>query len=54
MSGLMDLTGKPVGTPLGAATSLVDRCTSLHAAISASPRCTIATRPARASSSIAA
>jgi len=33
MSGLMDLTGKPVGTPLGAATSLVDRYTSLHATI---------------------
>ena len=33
MSGLMDLTGKPVGKPLGAATSLVDRYTSLHATI---------------------
>jgi formyl-CoA transferase len=33
MSGLMSLTGKPVGTPLGAATSLVDRYTSLHATI---------------------
>src|ERR1700678_1967423 len=33
MSGLMDLTGRPVGTPLGAATSLVDRYTSLHATI---------------------
>src|ERR1700690_1407326 len=33
MSGLMDLPGKPVGTPLGAATSLVDRYTSLHATI---------------------
>src|SRR6185312_9316079 len=33
MSGLMDLTGKPVGQPLGAATSLVDRYTSLHATI---------------------
>src|SRR5947207_957805 len=33
MAGLMDLTGKPVGRPLGAATSLVDRYTSLHATI---------------------
>jgi formyl-CoA transferase len=33
MSGLMSLTGKPVGTPLGAATSLVDRYTALHATI---------------------
>ena len=33
MCGLMDLTGKPVGRPLGAATSLVDRYTSLHATI---------------------
>ena len=33
MSGLMSLTGNPVGTPLGAATSLVDRYTSLHATI---------------------
>jgi crotonobetainyl-CoA:carnitine CoA-transferase CaiB-like acyl-CoA transferase len=33
MSGLMDLTGKPVGTPLGAASSIVDRYTSLHATI---------------------
>jgi len=33
MSGLMTLTGAPVGTPLGAATSLVDRYTSLHATI---------------------
>ena len=33
MSGLMSLTGKPVGQPLGAATSLVDRYTSLHATI---------------------
>src|SRR5258707_2030675 len=37
MSGLMSLTGAPVGTPLGAATSLVDRYTSLHATI-----CTLA------------
>src|SRR6478752_6359251 len=33
MSGLMSLTGKPVGQPLGAATSLVDRYTALHATI---------------------
>jgi crotonobetainyl-CoA:carnitine CoA-transferase CaiB-like acyl-CoA transferase len=33
ISGLMSLTGKPVGQPLGAATSLVDRYTSLHATI---------------------
>jgi crotonobetainyl-CoA:carnitine CoA-transferase CaiB-like acyl-CoA transferase len=33
MSGLMSLTGAPVGTPLGAATSLGDRYTSLHAPI---------------------
>jgi crotonobetainyl-CoA:carnitine CoA-transferase CaiB-like acyl-CoA transferase len=33
MSGLMELTGKPVGTPLGAASSIVDRYTSLHATI---------------------
>jgi crotonobetainyl-CoA:carnitine CoA-transferase CaiB-like acyl-CoA transferase len=33
MSGLMSLTGAPVGAPLGAATSLVDRYTSLHATI---------------------
>jgi formyl-CoA transferase len=33
ISGLMSLTGAPVGTPLGAATSLVDRYTSLHATI---------------------
>src|SRR5207248_5036654 len=32
-SGLMSLTGAPVGQPLGAATSLVDRYTSLHATI---------------------
>src|ERR1700760_1716316 len=35
MSGLMSLTGAPVGTPLGAATSLVDRYTALHATIGA-------------------
>src|ERR1700730_18287930 len=33
MSGLMSLTGAPVGRPLGAATSLVDRYTSWHATI---------------------
>jgi crotonobetainyl-CoA:carnitine CoA-transferase CaiB-like acyl-CoA transferase len=33
MSGLMSLTGAPIGTPLGTATSLVDRYTSLHATI---------------------
>src|ERR1700731_1058011 len=33
MTGLMSLTGAPVGRPLGAATSLVDRYTSLHATI---------------------
>jgi crotonobetainyl-CoA:carnitine CoA-transferase CaiB-like acyl-CoA transferase len=33
MSGLMSLTGAPVGQPLGATTSLVDRYTSLHATI---------------------
>src|SRR3977135_1862607 len=33
MTGLMSLTGAPVGQPLGAATSLVDRYTSLHATI---------------------
>src|SRR5690349_10299474 len=35
MSGLMSLTGKPVGQPLGAATSVVDRYTALHATIGA-------------------
>jgi CoA:oxalate CoA-transferase len=35
MSGLMSLTGAPVGQPLGAATSLVDRYTALHATIGA-------------------
>jgi crotonobetainyl-CoA:carnitine CoA-transferase CaiB-like acyl-CoA transferase len=33
MSGLMTLTGQPVGQPLGTATSLVDRYTALHATI---------------------
>ena len=35
MSGLMSLTGKPVGQPLGTAFSLVDRTTALHATIGA-------------------
>jgi crotonobetainyl-CoA:carnitine CoA-transferase CaiB-like acyl-CoA transferase len=35
MSGLMDLTGKPVGQPLGVASSVVDRYTALHATIGA-------------------
>src|SRR5437667_7476090 len=33
MGGLMSLTGAPVATPLGAATSVVDRYTSLRATI---------------------
>src|SRR5579875_1627807 len=33
MSGLMSLTGKPVGMPLGTASSIVDRYTALHATI---------------------
>ena len=33
MSGLMSLTGMPVGQPLGAASSIVDRYTALHATI---------------------
>ena len=33
MSGLMTLTGQPIGRPLGTATSLVDRYTALHATI---------------------
>ena len=33
MSGLMTLTGQPVGRPIGTAFSLVDRTTSLHATI---------------------
>jgi CoA:oxalate CoA-transferase len=33
MSGLMSLTGRPVGEPLGTASSIVDRYTSLHATI---------------------
>jgi crotonobetainyl-CoA:carnitine CoA-transferase CaiB-like acyl-CoA transferase len=35
MSGLMHLTGKPVGQPVGTAFSLVDRTTALHATIGA-------------------
>ncbi|MEZ5854211.1 MAG: CoA transferase [Hyphomicrobiaceae bacterium] len=35
MSGLMALTGKPVGEPVGTAFSLVDRTTALHATIGA-------------------
>src|SRR5471032_2266063 len=35
MSGLMDLTGKPVGQPLGVASSVVDRYSALHATIGA-------------------
>jgi CoA:oxalate CoA-transferase len=33
MSGLMSLTGRPVGQPIGTASSIVDRYTSLHATI---------------------
>ena len=33
MSGLMSLTGQPVGQPLGTASSVVDRYTALHATI---------------------
>src|SRR5215472_8573492 len=33
MSGLMSLTGQPIGQPLGTASSVVDRYTSLHATI---------------------
>ena len=35
MSGLMHLTGQPVGQPVGTAFSLVDRTTALHATIGA-------------------
>jgi crotonobetainyl-CoA:carnitine CoA-transferase CaiB-like acyl-CoA transferase len=35
MSGLMALTGQPVGRPLGTASSVVDRYTALHATIGA-------------------
>ena len=35
MSGLMSLTGQPVGRPIGTAFSLVDRTTALHATIGA-------------------
>ncbi|MCC6531093.1 MAG: CoA transferase [Burkholderiales bacterium] len=35
MSGLMSLTGKPIGRPVGTAFSVVDRTTALHATIGA-------------------
>src|ERR1700738_4187809 len=35
MSGLMSLTGAPVGRPVGTASSVVDRYTALHATIGA-------------------
>jgi len=35
MSGLMHLTGQPVGRPVGTAFSLVDRTTALHATVGA-------------------
>lgn len=35
MSGLMGLTGRPVGQPVGTAFSLIDRTTALHATIGA-------------------
>ena len=35
MSGLMALTGQPIGQPLGTASSVVDRYTALHATIGA-------------------
>lgn len=35
MSGLMTMTGKPVGQPLGTASSIVDRVTALHLTIGA-------------------
>jgi formyl-CoA transferase len=35
MSGLMTLTGQPVGRPVGTASSVVDRYTALHATIGA-------------------
>src|ERR671933_323641 len=35
MSGLMMLTGKPIGQPVGTASSIVDRYTALHATIGA-------------------
>ena len=35
MSGLMALTGQPIGQPLGTASSIVDRYTALHATIGA-------------------
>ena len=33
MSGLMSLTGQPIGQPIGTASSVVDRYTALHATI---------------------
>src|SRR5262245_7910469 len=35
LSGLMTLTGQPEGRPVGTASSIVDRCTALHATIGA-------------------
>ena len=35
MSGLMALTGQPIGQPLGTASSVIDRTTALHATIGA-------------------
>ncbi len=35
MSGLMSLTGQPVGQPIGTASSIIDRTTALHATIGA-------------------
>ena len=35
MSGLMSLTGQPIGQPLGTASSIIDRTTALHATIGA-------------------
>lgn len=35
MSGLMTLTGTPVGQPIGTASSIIDRTTALHATIGA-------------------
>lgn len=35
MSGLMTLTGQPIGQPIGTASSIIDRTTALHATIGA-------------------
>jgi len=35
MSGLMSLTGQPIGQPIGTASSIIDRTTALHATIGA-------------------